>query len=68
MNQRRLKLTMMRTKYTVTSSKIKSALVSHLRFERQIPCVSEYSSASLHDKEDVAALYDNNDSIRQLEP
>lgn len=57
----------MRTKYTVTSSKIKSALVSHLRFERQISCVSEYSPASLRDKEDVASLYENNDGIIQLD-
>lgn len=57
----------MRTKYTVTSGKIKSALVSHLRFERQIPCVSEYSPMSLRDKEDVAALYKNMDGITQLD-
>lgn len=57
----------MKTKYTVTSSKIKSALVCHLRFERQILCVSEYSPVTLRDKEDVASLYSNNDGIKQLD-
>lgn len=57
----------MKTKYTVTSGKIKSALVNHLRFERQIPCVSEYSPVTLRDKEDVAALYKNMDGITQLD-
>ena len=58
---------MMRTKYTVTSGKIKSALVSHLRFKRQIPCVSEFSPMSLRDKEDIATLDINMDGIKQLD-
>lgn len=57
----------MRTKYTVTSGKIKAALVNHLRFERQIPCVSEYSPVTLRDKEDVASLYKNMDGVTQLD-
>lgn len=55
----------MKTVYTVTASKIKSALVNYLRFKRQMTCVSEYS-APLRDIEDIAVLYLNSDGKKQL--
>ena len=55
----------MKTVYTVTASKIKSALVNYLRFKRQMACVSEYS-AHLRDIEDIAVLYLNSDGKKQL--
>lgn len=57
----------MSPEYIITSTKIKAALVKHLRFERQKACVSEFSPMSLRDREDVATLDINMDGIKQLD-